>query len=192
MDAAKRFLLDIYQKSDQFTEEEEVNLAINSTKHLGPISSAYITRLMNLSMSTLSIPSLWIIGRFIPILKPNKSPDQSTSYRPIYLLSPLAKLMEKLVLGTHTEHLQLADHQHGFRRMHSTTTALHAIHDHIQSGLNEKRPNKRTVMVALHLSRAFDTVNIGILMKIILETTLPPTIKSQDEHPEVSCWKQLG
>ena len=93
MDAAKRFLLDIYQKSDQFTEEEEVNLAINSTKHLGPISIAYITRLINLSMSTLSIPNLWIISRFIPILKPNKSPDQSRSYRPIYLLSPLAKLM---------------------------------------------------------------------------------------------------
>ena len=32
-------------------------------------------------------------------------------------------------------------------------------------------------MVALDLSRAFDTVNIGILMKIILETTLPPAIK---------------
>ena len=85
--------------------------------------------------------------------------------------------MEKLVLGTLTEHFQLAEHQHGFRRMHSTTTALHAIHDHIQRGLNEKRPNKRTVMVALDLTRAFDVVNIGILMKIILETTLPQTIK---------------
>ena len=32
-------------------------------------------------------------------------------------------------------------------------------------------------MVAFDLSRAFDTVNFGILMKIILETTLLPTIK---------------
>ena len=96
--------------------------------HLGPISIAYITRLMNLSMSTLSIPSLWKIGRIIPMLKPNKSPDQSTSYRPISLLSTLAKLLEKLVLGPLTEHLQLAEHQHGFRKMHNTTTALHAIH----------------------------------------------------------------
>ena len=153
---------------------EEFNLAIRSTKnskafgpdniapimlkHLGHVGSAYITRLMNLSMSTLSIPSLWKIGRIIPILKPNKSPDQSTYYRPISLLSPLAKLMEKRVLGTLTEHLQLAEHQHGFRRMHSTTTALHAIHDHIQRGPNEKRSNKRTV-IALDLSRSFDTVN---------------------------------
>ena len=56
--------------------------------------------------------------------------------------------------------------------MHSIT-ALHVIHDHIQRGLNEKQPNKRTVMVALYLSRAFDTVFIGIFMKIIIEGTLP-------------------
>ena len=124
-------------------------------------------------MSTLSIPDLWKIGWIIPILKPNKSPDESSSYLPISWLSPLPKLMEKLVLGTLTEHLQLAEHQHGFGRMHSTTTALHLIHDHIQRGPNEKRPNKITVMVTLDISRAFYTVNIRILMKIILETTLP-------------------
>ena len=56
--------------------------------------------------------------------------------------------MEKRVLVTLTEHLQLAEHQHGFRRMHSTTTAMHAVHDNIQRGLNEKRSNKRTVMVS--------------------------------------------
>ena len=105
---------------------EEVNLAIRSTKkskafgpdnkapimlkHLEPISIAYITRLKNLSMSIFSIPSLWKIGRIIPIIKPNKRPDQSTSYRPISLQSPLAKLMEKLLLATLTEHLQLAEH----------------------------------------------------------------------------------
>ena len=129
-------------------------------KDVGPLSIAYVARLINLLMSTLSIPSLWKIGRIIPILKPNKSPDQSTSYHPISVLSPLTKLLEKLVLGTLTEHLQLAEYPHD--------------HDHIQRGLNEKRPNKRTVMVAVDLSRA---VKIGILMKITLETTLPPIIK---------------
>ena len=39
--------------------------------------------------------------------------------------------------------------------------------------MNEKRSNKRTVIVAHDIPRAFDTVNIGILLKIILETTLP-------------------
>ena len=75
------------------------------------------------------------------------------------------------MIVTLTGHLQIAVHQHGFRSMHSTTTALHVIHDHTQRGLNEKQSNKRTVIVALNLSRAFDTVNIKILMSIILEST---------------------
>ena len=94
----RRHLQKLPHSSMQFTEEK-VNLAIRYTKnskafgpdnialimlkHLGPISIAYITRLMNLSMSTLSIPSLWKIGRIIPILEPNKSSDHSKSYRPI-------------------------------------------------------------------------------------------------------------
>ena len=65
----------------QFTEEEvnlnfgPDNIAPIMPKHLEPISVAYVSRLMNLSMSTLSIPSLWKIDRIIPILKLNKSQD---------------------------------------------------------------------------------------------------------------------
>ena len=44
-------------------------------KHLGLISIAYVTRLMNLSMSVLSIPSLWIIDRIFSTLKPINSSD---------------------------------------------------------------------------------------------------------------------
>lgn len=29
------------------------------------------------------------------------------------------------------EHLKPPNHQHGFRKIHSTTTALHMIHEHI-------------------------------------------------------------
>ena len=94
----RKHLQKLPHSSMQFTEKV-VNLAIGSTKnskafgsdniapvmlnHLEPTSIAYITRVKNLSVSTLSKPSLWKIGRIIPILKPNKSPDQSTSYRPI-------------------------------------------------------------------------------------------------------------
>ena len=65
----------------QFAEEEvnlnfgPNNIAPIMPKQLGPISVAYVSRLMNLSMSTLSIPSLWKIDRIIPILKLNKSQD---------------------------------------------------------------------------------------------------------------------
>ena len=68
--------------------------------------------------------------------------------------------------------------------MHSTATALYAIHDHIQRALKEKRPNKKTVMVDLDLSRVFDTVNIGILLKIILETIY---LQQEKDGLEIIC-----
>lgn len=75
------------------------------------------------------------------------------------------------------DQIHLAEQQHGFRKNRSTTTALHHITDHIQRGLNEKRPNKRTILVALDLSKAFDTVCHSILLKNILESNISNIIK---------------
>ncbi|WP_333764851.1 reverse transcriptase domain-containing protein [Streptomyces sp. IBSBF 2390] len=146
-------------------------------KNIGPNCIEYLTGIFNLSLSTLKIPNVWKVGRIIPLLKPNKSPSEGTSYRPISLLSPLVKLMEKLLLPLLASHLTPPRHQHGFRKAHSTTTALHTIYEHIQRGLNDNRPNKRTVMVALDLSKAFDTVDHVLLLNDIFNTSLPTTLK---------------
>lgn len=96
-------------------------------KHLEPKTTKYLTNLLNLSIKTLIIPNVWKVGQIIPILKPGKPNDQGSSHRPISLLSPVAKLLEKLILPTMNEHLQPASHQHGFRKNHSTVTALQRI-----------------------------------------------------------------
>lgn len=44
----------------------------------------------------------------ISILKAGKASDQRSSYRPIALLLPIDKLMEKLILPTLSEHIQPA------------------------------------------------------------------------------------
>ena len=49
-------------------------------------------------------------------------------------LSPVAKLVERLLLPEVQEHLPLADHQHGFRQGHSTTTTLDVIVQKISTG----------------------------------------------------------
>lgn len=146
-------------------------------KHLGPLGITFLTRLMNLSLLKQEIPGVWKIGRVIPLLKPNKPVDQAKSFRPISLLSPSAKLFESLLLPILKTHLPLAEHQHGFRIGYSTTTALHVITNHILRGLNRRRPNHRTVMVALDLSRAFDTVSHSVLLQDLLTSTLPSTVK---------------
>ena len=81
------------------------NIASIMLKHLGTISITNVARLMNLTMSAFSISSIWKFDLIIPILKPSTSSVKNKSYRPISLLSPLAKFMEKLVLRTPTERL---------------------------------------------------------------------------------------
>ena len=128
-------------------------------------------------MNKAIIPHLWKVGRVIPFLKPGKPPDQGTSYLPIYLLSPAAKILESILLGPINDSIKLADHQHGFRKSRSTVTALQSISDIITTGLNKKKPVERTVMVAIDLSKAFDTVDHEILITDISKLKMNENIK---------------
>src|SRR6188768_254182 len=71
------------------------NLNIRHLKHLGPIAIQYLTDTLNLALNTNTIPHIWKLAKIIPIPKPNKDPNLGKSYRPISLLSPIAKTMEK-------------------------------------------------------------------------------------------------
>lgn len=74
------------------------NLSPIILKHLGTKGITFITKLLNLSLQTLTIPYSWKTARIIPILKPEKNPELGSSYRPISLLSPVAKVLESLLL----------------------------------------------------------------------------------------------
>ena len=146
-------------------------------KNLGPHGINFLTKIYNKSVNNSIIPSLWKTGKIIPLLKPGKPADQGKSYRPVSILSPPAKILESLLLPYVTESIKLADHQHGFRKGRSTTTALNKINDHINTGLNRKPPVHRTVSVAIDLSRAFDTVDHDLLLKDIKALPLNDHIK---------------
>ncbi len=146
-------------------------------KHLGSQGIHFHTVVINQSIRSSNIPERWKIGRIIPLLKPGKSADQGKSYRPIALLSPVVKLVERLLLPFLQNHLPLADHQHGFREGHSTVTALNCLMHNICRGFNRPSPNDRTVPVALDLTAAFDTVDHEVLLEDIMESPLPNYIK---------------
>jgi hypothetical protein len=93
-------------------------------KHLGPNGIRYLTSIYNKSVNDSIIPSKWKTGKIIPLLKPGKPADEGTSFRPVTILSPPIKILEALLLPDVTEAVQLANHQHGFRKGRSTTTAL--------------------------------------------------------------------
>ena len=93
-------------------------------KHLGPRAIEYITALFNLSATTCRIPAIWKSSLIISIPKPGKDTSQGTSYRPISMICPAAKVSESLFLPSINKYLIPAQDQHGFRREHSTTSAL--------------------------------------------------------------------
>ena len=105
-------------------------------KHLGPIALDYLANLYTQSINQAIVPPLWKVGRIIPLLKPGKPADQGPSFRPISLLSPLAKTLEAIVPVLLNESFTSAPHQHG----KGTATALQEITTHITNGLNCKKP----------------------------------------------------
>ena len=52
-------------------------------KHLGPHGISYLTELFNISTSQCLIPQIWKTSTIVPLLKPGKESDESTSYRPV-------------------------------------------------------------------------------------------------------------
>lgn len=145
-------------------------------KNLGPLAMDYLTCLMNLSLQTGEIPSIWKTSTVIPLIKAGKPANLSSSYRPISLLCPAAKLLEKLISPFINTHLAPAIYQHGFRANHSTTTALMQIQTAIADGFNHKAPPLRTIMVCIDLAKAFDSVSIDLLIRKINNSDLQPEL----------------
>ena len=148
-------------------------LSIFHLKHLGPRAIEYITTLFNLSTTTCRIPAIWKSSLIIPIPKPGKDTSQVTSYRPISLIYPATKVLESLFLPTINKYLILAQDQHGFRRVHYTTSALLQLTTDVAIEFNQWKPPDRTVCVAVDLSAAFDTVCHNNLLSKINRSQLP-------------------
>ena len=119
------------------------------------------------------VPHTWKLANIVPIPKPNK--DKGTSYRPISLLSVIAKTLEKSLLPYITTNIPNAPMKHGYKAQHSVT-ALHALNNTIAKGFNQMSPPARTITVALDMSKAFDTINIHTLIRKLLPTNFPGTI----------------
>ena len=146
-------------------------LSIFHLKNLGPKAIEYLTALFNDSVTSCRIQSIYKSYIVIPIPKPGKDSSLGTSYRPILLLCPAAKVMEALMLTNVNTHLLPAFDQHGFRPGHSTTSALLQLTSDVATRFKSKET--RHICVAVDLMAAFDTVNHNVLLSKIARSTLP-------------------
>ncbi len=93
-------------------------------------------------------------ARVLPLLKKGDKRDIK-NYRPISNVTSFSKIYEKCLLNKlESEFSGLeGDHQHGFRKNHSTETALLTIQSEISGILNSKRSG---IIYSVDLSAAFD------------------------------------
>ena len=146
-------------------------------KHFGKRAQEHLRRLLELSVNSGRIPAIWKQAKVCPLQKPNKPESDPGSYRPVSILSPIARLVERIILPEIQEATNLPASQHGFRKNHSTITAVTTLTEKVINGFNQRRPPLRTVAVALDLKRAFDTVHLDKLNKLILDSKLKPELK---------------
>ena len=146
-------------------------------KHLGPHCIQSLTDIFNASIALNVIPSIWKQATIVPILKPGKPPTIPGSYRPISLLCTISKVLERLVLNKISPLLPISSTQHGFRPLHSTSTLLTSLSQSILEGLNHSKPAPRSLVAAIDISKAFDTVPRYRLVSKILDTELAPCYK---------------
>lgn len=137
-------------------------------KNLPKKTLTQLSYLINSILRTQYYPESWKVGIVIPILKPNKPPHLTSSYRPITLLNTMSKITEKVILQILHKYINkktlIPVRQFGFRSGHSTTlTVAHMIRDIIH-GYNRKQC---TVLLLLDIQRAFDTVwHNGLAFKL--------------------------
>ena len=178
LEMAQKFTTDLVMRAIKSCRNSKAlvpdKLSIFHLKNLGPRAIEYITALFNLSVTTCQIPAIWKSSLINSIPKRGKDTSVGTSYRPISLLCPAAKVLESLILPTINKFLQPAPDQHGFRPDHSSTSALPQMTTDIAMGFNQRKPPDRTICVAVDLSAAFDTVYHNNLLSKINISQLPP------------------
>ena len=118
----------------------------------------YITNICNSSFSQGIFPSSWKQAQIIA-LKKKVAPLTASNFRPIALLCFLSKVLEKIANDQITEYSNsnnlLDPLQAGFRRHHSTQTALLKLTDDICMAIDKK---KVTLLLLFDFNKAFDTV----------------------------------
>ncbi|KAK3570425.1 hypothetical protein QTP86_019297, partial [Hemibagrus guttatus] len=165
---------------------------------ISPDLLPFITTVINGSLTSGHVPTVFKKARVIPILKrPALDPSDISNYRPVSLLSFLSKILERVVCNQLSDYLMqnnLHDpNQSGFKATHSTETALLAVTEKLHAARSAKLSS---VLILLDLSAAFDTVNhktllstlrsLGICGTLISDATASARISAR--LADISSW----
>lgn len=140
------------------------NINLKMLKLTIPHCKAALTHIINHSLSQGVVPSKWKKSIVLPVPKVTKAIEMK-QLRPINILPTMSKILEKIVKEEITDHLQINNTlplvQSGFRKYHSTNTALMKITNDITRGMDNSQV---TYLILLDFSKAFDVINHNLLL----------------------------
>ena len=103
------------------------------------------------------------------IEKPEKPSTAEESYRPISLLSDIAKLLENILLKRIKPHVDAPNFQFGFKLQLATTEQIHRVVTNIERAPEEK---KYRIAIFIDVAQSFNEVwHDGFIYR--MERTLP-------------------
>ena len=162
-------------------EVEDILKILDTSKAIGPdllnprllkeaasiLKYPLCSTLFNLSLTLSTFPSEWKYGNVTPVFKKD-CPSNLKNYRPISLISILAKVMERLVYKHIYNYLidnnLITSHQSGFTPGDSAVNQLLYITNEFGRALDE---GKEVRVVFCDISKAFDRVwHKGLLRKL--------------------------
>ena len=134
-------------------------ISAKTLKIIAPFISESLQHIFNTSIEHAVWPDALKSAEVVPI---HKAGDKSniSNYRPISLISNIAKIFEKIIYNRLYNFLKdsniLSETQYGFVKGKGTTDALNVITDIIYKHLDKSKP---LIITFLDLAKAFDTVN---------------------------------
>ena len=124
-----------------------------------------LTLIYNKSLSSGEIPDDWKIARTTPVYKGKGSKKDKNNYRPISVVSHVAKIIEKEIQSQLLNYLNENDminvDQSAFLPNHSTLTSLHRILDDFYEAINE---SEKVAACFLDISKCFDCIDYDLLI----------------------------
>ena len=144
----------------------------NEVLRLGTTTSLFhhLARLFTSSIQIGYIPTAWKLATLRMLLKPDKLPSLTTSYKPISLLSSIMKLFERVIeqrLRSYLEDIGFINkYQSGLRQNKSTDDHLFRLSQSVMESFNRR---EHVVAAFLDVEKAFDNVwHNGLRYKIFM------------------------
>ena len=130
------------------------------------VISPIICKFINTSINLKCVLDDWKISRVSPVYKGKGAMDDCGNYRPISVVSHIAKVVEKEVqkqlMAYLDEHNFITPDQSAYLKKHSTQTSLHRVTDDLLWNVND---GLITGICSLDIKKCFDTINHRILLK---------------------------